>query len=80
MCPNIIHRPFAVEGRDNSVKDELPKGLKIQGTDDPSKYVRGYLVQGQLNTALHRVPHLYYLYFSLSIGKKDITPAVFQRQ
>jgi hypothetical protein len=57
MCPNIIHRPFAVEGRDISVKDELPKGLKIQGMDDPSKYVQGYLVQGQIITALHRVTH-----------------------
>ncbi len=42
----IIHRLVAGQGRDTSVRDGLSRGLKIQGIEDPSKNVQGYLVQG----------------------------------
>ncbi len=36
----IIHRLYAVQGRGTSISDDLSKGLKIQGTDDPIRNVQ----------------------------------------
>ncbi len=42
----IILCLFTVHGRDTSVREALSWGLKIQGIDEPSKIVQGYLVPG----------------------------------
>jgi hypothetical protein len=45
----IILFLVTVHGGDTSVREALSWGLKIQGIDEPSKIVQGYLVPGTIH-------------------------------